>query len=106
MIQFVKTVLQGILEGIARRHQPVWFAPFGADGQQLEYRAHRAIVIQQKTLLGLEVFDPGQVIGEAGGERIARSFIGHGGTRAQWIAPGFPAGSAVVHFVAAHYKSS
>ncbi|MNG07622.1 hypothetical protein D3C84_909330 [compost metagenome] len=45
LIQLVKTVLQGILEGIARRHQPVGFAAFGAEGQQLEHCAHRAIVI-------------------------------------------------------------
>ncbi|MCY1186395.1 hypothetical protein D9M73_272640 [compost metagenome] len=76
MIQLVKAILQGILEGIAGRHQPIGFAPFGADGQQLEHRAHRTIVIEQKTLLSVEVLDPRQVIGEAGVVRIQCGFIG------------------------------
>ncbi|MNR51949.1 hypothetical protein D3C85_1717100 [compost metagenome] len=33
LIQFVKTVLQGVLEGIARCHQPIGLTSFGADGQ-------------------------------------------------------------------------
>ncbi len=31
LIQLVKAILQGILKGIAGRHQPIGFAPFGAD---------------------------------------------------------------------------
>ena len=46
LIQLVKAILQGVFEGVADRHQPIGFAPFGADGQQLEHRTHRAIVIQ------------------------------------------------------------
>ncbi|MNF85967.1 hypothetical protein D3C84_683870 [compost metagenome] len=33
LIQLIETVLQGILEGITGRHQPIRFASFGADGQ-------------------------------------------------------------------------
>ncbi|MNL40555.1 hypothetical protein D3C87_1629110 [compost metagenome] len=33
LIQLVKAILQGILEGIAGRHQPIGFAPFSANGQ-------------------------------------------------------------------------
>ncbi|MNC20282.1 hypothetical protein D3C75_682270 [compost metagenome] len=106
LIQLVKAILQGILKGIAGRHQPIGFAPFGADGQQLEHRTHRAIVIEQKTLLGVEVLDPRQVIGEAGVVRVECSFIGQGRARAQWVAPVFPRGSVVTRIAGTHYKSS
>ncbi|MNO68675.1 hypothetical protein D3C76_595140 [compost metagenome] len=106
LIPLVKAILQGILEGIAGRHQPIGFAPFSADGQQLEHRTHRAIVIEQKTLLGVEVLDPRQAIGEAGVMRIECRVIGQGGARAQWVAPGFPRRSAVARIAGTHYKSS
>ncbi|MNH11006.1 hypothetical protein D3C81_905980 [compost metagenome] len=105
LVEFVEAVLQRIFQRIARRHQPFGLTALGPDRLQLEHGAHRAVVVEQKALLFLEVFDPGQVVGEAGVVRILGGLIRACCAPTLRRAPGLPAWRGAI-CVIVHHRSS
>ncbi|MNP00315.1 hypothetical protein D3C76_921040 [compost metagenome] len=79
LVELVEAVLQRIFQGVACRHQPFGLATLRADRLQLEYGTHGTVVIEQKAQLIFEVFDPGQMVGEAGIVRVLGGFVAQSG---------------------------
>ncbi|MNC03434.1 hypothetical protein D3C75_508410 [compost metagenome] len=105
LVELVEAVLQCVFQGVARRHQPLGFTALSADRLQLKHGAHRAIVIEEKTLLVLKVFNPGQVVGETGIVCVLGSLIGKGGAPTLRRAPGFPTRRLATRVIG-HHRSS
>ncbi|MNJ41606.1 hypothetical protein D3C77_365340 [compost metagenome] len=105
LVEFVEAVLQRIFQGIARRHQPFGLTALRPDRLQLENGPDRAVVIKQKALLLLEVFDPGQMVGEAGVVRVLGGLIRARCPGTLYHAPGLPALRGAIRVIA-HHRSS